>query len=512
MKKFIKLQLLAIAVVFYSCGSGKMDVPTAQTVDFTVNLNDRSNDTFKVEVAPPVLSEDNNIYQFAATAPGTYQVMDIGRYVTSFAAFDKNGNEIGTKHLSTNQFELSTPEKIAKIEYQISETWDTPVEVNPIYLMCGTSIENDHTLINGQAVFGYFKGMQGSPLKIRLDYPEKWHIGTALTLSSDGTYWASDYDKAVDSPILLGNLTKASLDVQGTNIDVYTYSKTSQITSNQVLETLKNMLLSASGFLNGLPVKHYTFLFVFEDKTAGAWEHSYSSEYIYKEAPWKDLKSSISHVTAHEFFHVVTPLNLHSQIIAHFNFITPVPSEHLWLYEGTTEWASNMMLFRSGQNSMDEYFKNLERKITIDTRHFDQNYSLVKISETSYTPEGNKQYGNIYMKGALVAGLLNIRLLELSNGKIGLVDVIKKLTKEYGPDKPFDDASFFGVVIKATYPEIKDFIDKYIEGTVPLPITDYYQKLGIDYDADQNKFSLMSQPTKDQLKLRKAWMKPIKID
>lgn len=512
MRKLIKLQFLAIAILFYSCGSGKIDVPTVQAVDFTVNLNDRSDDTFKVEVTPPQLSEGNNIYQFAATAPGTYQVMDIGRYVTSFTAFDKDGNEIGTKHLSTNQFELSSPEKIAKIEYRISETWDTPVDVDPIYLMCGTSMENDHTLINGQAVFGYFKGMQTSPLKIKLEYPDKWHVGTALTKTSDGIYWASDYDKAVDSPILLGNLTKASMDVQGTEVDVYTYSKTGQVTSNQVLETLKNMLLSASGFLNGLPVKRYTFLFVFEDQTAGAWEHSYSSEYIYKEAPWADLQSNISHVTAHEFFHVVTPLNLHSQIIAHFNFITPVPSEHLWLYEGTTEWASNMMLFRSGQNSTEEYFKNLEKKIALDTQYYDQNYSLVKLSTTSYTTEGNKQYGNIYMKGALVAGLLNIRLLELSNGKIGLVDVIKKLTKEYGPDKPFDDASFFGVVVKETYPEIKDFIDKYIEGTDSLPIKEYYQMLGIDYDAAQNKFSLMAQPTEDQLKLRKAWMKPIKID
>ena len=512
MKKFIKFQLLAIAIVFYSCGSGKMDISTAQAVDFTVNLNDRSNDTFKVEVTPPTLSADNNIYQFAATAPGTYQVMDIGRYVTSFSAFDKNGNEVGTKHISTNQFELSSPAKITKIEYQISETWDTPVDVNPIYMMCGTSIENDHTLINGQAVFGYFKGMQTSPLQIKLKYPDNWHVGTALTKTSDGIYWANDYDKAVDSPILLGNLTKASMDVDGTDVDVYTYSKTGQITSNQVLATLKNMLLSASGFLNGLPVKHYTFLFVFEDKTAGAWEHSYSSEYIYKEAPWADLKSQISHVSAHEFFHVVTPLNLHSQIIAQFNFITPVPSQHLWLYEGTTEWASNMMLFRSGQNSMDDYFKNLEKKITIDTQYFDQSYSLVKIAKTSYTTVGNKQYGNIYMKGALVAGLLNIRLLELSDGKIGLVDVIKKLTRQYGPDKPFDDDSFFGVVVKETYPEIKDFIDKYIRGTDPLPIKEYYQKLGIDYDAAHNKFSLMDQPTKEQLNLRQAWMKPIKID
>ena len=65
-------------------------------------------------------------------------------------------------------------------------------------------------------------------------------------------------------------------------IDIYTYSETGKITSDQILNSMKDMLLSASGFLNGLPVKHYTFLFHFEDTTAGAWEHSYSSEYIYQ--------------------------------------------------------------------------------------------------------------------------------------------------------------------------------------------------------------------------------------
>ena len=55
----------------------------------------------------------------------------------------------------------------------------------------------------------------------------------------------------------------------------------------------------------------------------------------------------VTDIAAHEFFHIVTPLNIHSEIIEHFNFVTPVPSQHLWLYEGTTEWAAHAMQFRS---------------------------------------------------------------------------------------------------------------------------------------------------------------------
>ncbi|WP_299782512.1 hypothetical protein [uncultured Formosa sp.] len=510
MRSSFRILFFTFTIALYSCGGTKRSTTEAvNNIKFEINLLDRSNDTYKVTVIPPTLTKVNSIYQFASTAPGTYQVMDIGRYVKAFKALDKDGNELKTTQISTNQFQLTSPENISKIEYEISETWDTPVVENKIYLMCGTSIENDHTLINGQAVFGYFKEKQDSPITIKLDYPETWTVGTPLTKNTAGLYYAEDYDKVVDSPFLLGNLTKASMNIQGTNVDIYTYSKTGLVTSSDVLESMKNMLLSASGFLNGLPVKNYTFLFHFEDSTNGAWEHSYSSEYIYREDKWENLEQQVVEVAAHEFFHVVTPLNIHSEIVEQFNFITPVPSRHLWLYEGTTEWASHMMLFRSGLKSTEDYFKMLSRKIMIDSNYFDKKVSLEELSLTSYTKKGSKQYGNIYMRGALVAGLLDIKLLELSDGKRGYIDVINDLAKEYGPNKPFDDATFFKTFAQKTYPEIKSFIDKYIVNATPLPIKEYYNKIGVDYNPINKTFSLNASPSAEQLKLRTKWMAPI---
>ena len=60
---------------------------------FEVNLNDRSGDSFKVTLHPEQLSASDSIYQFAATAPGTYQVMDIGRFVSNFKAYDGAGRQ-----------------------------------------------------------------------------------------------------------------------------------------------------------------------------------------------------------------------------------------------------------------------------------------------------------------------------------------------------------------------------------------------------------------------------------
>lgn len=516
--KAFKLSLIVLtSLLVFSCSSSKSITTNATSkltpVKFRVNLNDLTNDTFKVSIEVPNLTSENNIFYFAATAPGTYQTMNIGRFVRSFKAFDKNGNEINTTQTSTNQFEISSPNKVHRIEYEIAETFDTPVIEYSILPMGGTSIEKDHVLINGQAVFGYFKNMQDYPLTVKLDYPVEWILGTALELNQEHTYTAENYDHIVDSPILLGELSKASLEVSGTKIDILTYAENGTITSDMVLETLKGIILSAEKYLDGLPVDHYTFLFHFETndlKPKGAWEHSYSSGYTLNELPWEEVSQSVIDAASHEFFHIVTPLNIHSEIIHEFNFTNPVASKHLWLYEGVTEWAAHMMLFRTGYKSLEDYLHTLTQKVYISENYFDNDLSLLNLSLNAFSKDALQQYPNIYMKGALTAGLLDIRLLELSKGKTGLIDIIKKLSKKYGPRKPFNDASFFDDFTTFTnYQEIEQFINLYIKEANALPLEEYYAKVGVRYDASTMKFEIDDNASKEQIQLRSKWLEHI---
>jgi predicted metalloprotease with PDZ domain len=50
-------------------------------------------------------------------------------------------------------------------------------------------------------------------------------------------------------------------------------------------------------------------------------------------------------VVSHEFFHIVTPLSIHSKEIQDFDYNDPKMSQHLWMYEGVTEYFAN--LFKS---------------------------------------------------------------------------------------------------------------------------------------------------------------------
>lgn len=472
-----RLGLLAGLLLTGLSAAAQKELTYTVTMDPAVSTNE-----FQVALQLPNLKKDQAVYQFASTAPGTYQVMNIGRFVRKFEAFDAKGKPLETKQLSTNQWQLTRPDKTREIRYTIAETWDTPVTEHRVYRMCGSSLEADHALINAHTILGYPQGMQATPLRIKLNYPQGWKVGTPLTADAKGYYTTKNYDHAVDSPFLMGRLTEATTKLGDAEVALYCYSKTDQIQAQPLLGQMQKMLNAAQAFLVELPVKRYTFLYHFEDQSQGAWEHSYSSEYALQEQPLTpEYAQQITDMAAHEFFHIVTPLNIHSEIIERFNFVQPTGSQHLWLYEGVTEWAAHAMQLRGGLVPLEDYLTTLRNKVAYDHQRADTTYSLKRLGLNSFSDEGQQQYGNIYQRGAMTAALLDLRLLELSGGKRGLREVLLELTKQYGPSKPVSEQTFFDDFTKATYPEIRDFFRRYVENAEPLPLQEYYAKVGIRY-------------------------------
>jgi predicted metalloprotease with PDZ domain len=168
------------------------------------------------------------------------------------------------------------------------------------------------------------------------------------------------------------------------------------------------------------------------------------------------------------------------------------------------------MQLESGIKMPEAYLAGVVAKSRSDRTQFDTTYSLSKLAFTSFSDSGQVQYGNIYQRGAIVAGLLDIRLLELSNGKRGLRDVVVDLSHSFGKKKAFPEDSLFAILTRRTYPEIGDFMARYIKGTEHPPIKEYYAKLGIILTEDEKglpvKFDVDPNPTPDQLRLRAAWL------
>jgi predicted metalloprotease with PDZ domain len=496
---------LISSVPFYSYNDSK-----PEQIKYEIDLTKSKEDLFYVTCYPGQLSIENQYLNFVAFAPGVHQALDYGRFVKSLIAYNKNGEIISTEKISTNRWIISNPKDVYRINYIIEDSFDADVKEHKIYPMSGTGIENDFVIINTFGVLGYFEGLLDVPIKLSINYNPEWEIGTALEIEED-YYVADSYYHLADSPILLGNLSTASAMIGDIQVDVFMYSENDTIDADTVLHLAEDVLNAAVDFAMFAPVNRYSFLIYFlSDSTyerngmyaSGALEHSYSSTYAGLAKP--EYLYILKDAMAHEFMHILTPLNLRSEIIANFDYSKSSSDDlHVWLYEGVTEWVSKIMLLRSRVEDIESHLSTISRKINI-SESFDSTYSLTRISREWSTEEGNKQYSNIYFKGALVAELLDIKLLELSGGKKGLREVYLELIKKYGKDKPFENETFFEVIVEMTYPEINQFISDYIVGISPLHYKEYMRKLGIDY--------IFSQPSQNKTPIFGIHLGPIDGD
>ncbi len=480
MKTFLSLAVLLLMI---GCASYQVRPPASYEsnqyiYDYSLNLTDRSADLFKVELNIPPLSAENNAYQFAVTVPGTYSLLNIGRYVQSFKAFDKFGTEIGVQRVSVNRFHFEQPQKVRRIVYEIEDTWDSQIDSNKVPLMGGTSIENDNVLLNPHAVFGYIEGMQEKPVRLKIKYPKEWQVGTPAYKRYKNYFFMDNYRELIHSPMLFGRLTSARLSVQDINVEIFAWSKTNKITAEQLTWPVKKAVSSVTRFIDRKPANYYTFLFHFEEKSAGAHEHPNSSLYVLREQDFKRIKLKTTEIAAHEFYHLETPFRIREKGIAAFNFRTPETTEHLWFYEGVTEWASNMALLRYGVTTIGHFFSDLSFKIR-DMHQLNSTVSLLDISNNSYSK--NENYHYMYTKGAVTAAMLDLQILEASGGEKGLQDVVNALAKKYTGDHPFASEDFFNEVVQLSDPSVRGFIDNYIIGNEELPIKDLFSKIGIRY-------------------------------
>lgn len=487
------LLLLIYAFCLVSCGTQRITTTTLPVkIVYNVDVTNYEDDLFHITVLTNGLSKENDVYNLPATVPGTYSNLDLGRFVRSFKAYDKEGNELLTKNISTNRWQIKDADRLAKLVYDTEDTFDSDIKENKVIPMAGTGIFNDFVVLNTFGVFGYFEGLQTNPVKVKIDYKSDWTIGTSLTTDENGYYSAESYDHLADSPVLIGDLTTASTTVDDINVGVYVYSPDTTINAQSIMAVADKILQSSAAFIGYSPVKQYNFLMCFLGTEefqrnsfvgAGALEHSYSSLFVFP-LMVEGLSKEIQDDMIHEFLHILTPLNLHSEVIQPFNFEVPTSSEHIWLYEGVTEWASDIMQLRGGQITIDDYLKRLSQKANTNDGLM-QDISLTELSLGVYSEAITMQFMNFYNKGAVVAAFLDLKLLELSGGTRGLRELFLDLLHKYGKYESFPENEFFNIIVDITYPEIEQFINNYIKGTEPLPYKEYMAKLGYNYVSER---------------------------
>jgi predicted metalloprotease with PDZ domain len=265
------------------------------------------------------------------------------------------------------------------------------------------------------------------------------------------------------------------------------YSPNGAHTAEGITPAMKSMMTAQKNFLGKFDsTKKYSVIVYLSDLQSendahgfGALEHPTATTVVMPEAMGiEELGEQLKDVVSHEFFHIVTPLTVHSKEIQDFDFTNPKMSEHLWMYEGVTEYFAN--LFQINQSLIDErdFYSRMAGKIS-NANNMDDTMSFTKMSANVLTKPYKDQYLNVYEKGALIGMCIDIIIREKSNGTRGILDLMQKLSTEYGVQKAFNDNELFAKITALTYPEVGQFLTTYVSGTTPIPYSQFLSKVGI---------------------------------
>lgn len=498
--------LLSVGTVLYGCGTSKSvsnvgDDRIIAAIDLVNVVDDR----VMVTIDPGRFTTDKITFYIPKTVPGTYSEDDYGKYIEEFKALDYKGKELSHERLDDNSWMITNATDLDKVTYWVNDTYDTETEVkDKVFSPAGTNIlKGKNYMLNLHGFVGYFNGLEETAYILNIKAPDGLEpmtsLGRAGTHIKDPTvdvFNAARYFEVIDNPILYAKPDTETFQVGDIEVSLSVYSPNGHYTAASLKGSMETMMGAQKRFLGAVnSTRNYTillYLSTMEETDAtgfGALEHHTSTVVVLPEQMPKDrLEETLIDIVSHEFFHIVTPLTIHSGEIHFFNFNEPKMSQHLWMYEGTTEYFANLFQIQQGLITEEAFYTRLMEKVG-NAQIYDDTMSFTELSKHVFESPYKENYGNVYEKGALISMALDIRLRELSDGQKGVLWLMKELSKKYGNATPFADDTLIDEIVGMTYPEIEEFFAHHVVGNIPIDYELFWQKLGLEVVAGEEATS-----------------------
>ncbi len=499
------LAFLSVSILLVACGSSTKTVTTndsaiSNPIEASIDITKVKDDKVPVTINPGRITQENVTFRLPKVVQGTYTVSNFGNYIEAFKAFDYNGSEIPVSKLDDNSWTVSNASTLDKITYLVNDTYDQEIvgglgQKVP-FSPAGTNIHPDNYVLNLHGFVGYFDSLKANQYKLNVTAPATFVRNSALQETGmqsgpDGTsittsYFAPRYFDITDNPMMYGKLDVEEFHVGEIKVVLSIYSPNKVHSASRIKDAMFKMMQAQKDYLGDInsTSRYDIYLYLSEmgeesPKGFGALEHHTSTVVVFPEStPLEALSKSMTDVVSHEFFHIVSPLTLHSEDIHYFDYNNPTFSKHLWMYEGVTEYFANHFQINKSLIIEDEFYTRMMNKIKIAST-LDDAMSFTVMSENVLELPYSKNYLNVYQKGALIGMCIDILMREESNGNRGILSLMKELSNKYGKNKPFEDDKLIDEITAMTYPSIGEFFKNHVIGTTPINYDDFFNIVGL---------------------------------
>ncbi len=426
--------------------------PTPRTeLTYFVNFSEVQHHVIEVQIwiqrsestSSRVAAPDPIELVFPVWTPGSYMVREYTRNIESIAAatYDRvGGNRLARLPLrrhGKNRWRVG-----GKVEQQtVCVTYrlycrEMSVRTN--------WVEADYGFLTGAATFPYVEGEQDSPILLQLELAEHWkQIATSLEklehIDRTVRLAAVNYDEVVDAPIVCGNFDVREFEAGGQPHYLVNVGGDLLWDLDRATRDTQTLVERHQQFWGCVPYDRYWFLNL-NTEARGGLEHDNSTVLMCSRWAMHRRESYLDWLAlvSHEFFHTWNVRRLRPKALMHYDYEAEQFVEELWIAEGITSYFDDLALVRTGLCNRDEYLARLTK--TVQMVQASPGRLVQDLQNASwdtwtkhYRPDENSGNSRIsyYLKGAVIAWLLDVELQKGSQRAIGLADVVRLLWQRH---------------------------------------------------------------------------------
>lgn len=432
------------------------------------------NHYFQVEMAVNDVDKEEVIVKMPVWSPGSYLVREFSKHLDLVKAFDENGKSLEVKKISKNAW------KVTKAK---NANFTVKYEVYAFELTVRTSfLDLTHGFVSGPSVFMYIEGQKDKSGNLEVfPYQTFSKITTALpkaaeSVAADGSknFTYKDYDQLVDCPIEIGNQIEFDFDAAGVKHHVGIYGS-GNFSIPDLKKDMARIVESATDVFGQNPNKDYTFIIHNVQNGQGGLEHVNSTTLSVNRFTFSgnEYKKFLS-LVAHEYFHLWNVKRIRPVQLGPFDYDNENYTSLLWVMEGFTSYYDELLLLRAGYYTKDEYLGKLFSSLNYvegspGARVQPVAHASFDAWIKAYRPNENSRNTTIsyYSKGAVIAAILDSKIITKYKGKKSLDDFMQHIYKTYfvEKDRGFSEDEFKKELEDFLDEDLTEFYAKYINGT-----------------------------------------------
>jgi predicted metalloprotease with PDZ domain len=419
----------------------------------------------------------------AVWTPGSYLIREYERHVENIAATG-SGTALAVTKTAKNRWAIATGGA------------DTVIVTYRVYgreMSVRTNwIESGFALINGAPTFLTLADSHARPHEVTLTLPASWtRAMTALPTLADRphSFRAASYDMLVDSPILLGSQSMYDFEIDGRMHRLVNEGEAGVFDGARAAHDFESIAREQHRFWGTVPYSSYVCLNLITE-SAGGLEHCDSAVLMTSRWATRTRKAYLGwlELASHELFHVWNGKRLRPTALGPFDYEREAHTRSLWVVEGITDYYGDLLLHRAGLSTREEFLSSLSNKIeALQTTPGRAVHSIVNASFDAwikfYRPDENSPNTSIsyYIKGSVVAFLLDVRIRRVSSGRRSLDDVMRAAYAKYSGERGYSEPEFRALVEDVAGASLESFWLSALEGTGELEYADALDALGLRF-------------------------------